>query len=711
MTKYNTGNPVGSSSPLDLYDNAENLDAGINGPAVTWRDRRGQTRKSWAGVEADFQQFLADGSTIEFPTWAAASAAASAAQIPLNRQVAVIGDSGTHNDPVYGAVVPNSGRYVMVAAGLEWRSSDVLSQKADLVDLNEVTSALAGRKGDRLTGAGRELAAAIASDETSEMLIAWLMDGTGLIDRLEVLRNVAAPQYSFPNATMVDGEFNYEFAIVAADGETVLLGVKDGEVFPSAGGSVAAAMQEVASSSRAILDQHENSGCAALASDYNAVIMFGQSLGQGEEAFPALSVSPQPGALMIGQAVRPLNNSNGRYMPVGGSSFQPLSATVMDGVVGDSRILSAAEVASLPFHNPARGETPLEALTNALRRAQLDKLLAADETRCLVASNVSVSGQKIEFLSKDYAGMSPNRYNRFIEAVSIGKSLAAATGSTYAVGLISWIGNEYNYTGNDGAITTYAFYLAALLKQIDDMRADAKSITGQSAPPMWMMYQTGGQYTRDSTDMSVGMAQWQATKERPGVYIGAPSYPVTDKGGHLDANGSRWLGAMLGKAAVRTLIDRKAWRPLEPVKLQVQGRSVLIAFRVPVPPLQWRLPYVYSAGTDYAAKGFRVTDAAGDVPVATVEIVAPGVVQISLARDLMADPYVWYASQTASAGNGCLFDSDPTSAIDVYTYLAGSGMVPAENVAELVGKPYPLNNPAIAFKLPANWVEGAPYIY
>ncbi|HIE5650724.1 TPA: hypothetical protein ACXNQV_002594 [Stenotrophomonas maltophilia] len=131
MTKYNTGNPVGSNSPLDLYDNAENLDAGINGSARTWVDRRGLTRRSWTGIEADFNEFLANGSTIEFPTWAAASAAAGAGSIPLNRQVAVIGDTGSHTDPVSGLTVPNSGRYVMVSAGLEWRSPDVLTQKAD----------------------------------------------------------------------------------------------------------------------------------------------------------------------------------------------------------------------------------------------------------------------------------------------------------------------------------------------------------------------------------------------------------------------------------------------------------------------------------------------------------------------------------------------------------------------------------------------------
>ena len=141
MTKYNTGNPVGSSSPLDLYDNAENLDAGINGTGTAWIDRRGQTRKSWAGVELDFQQFLADGSAIEFPTWLAATAAVGAGQVPLNRQVTVVGDVGTHTDPTSGRTVPNSGRYVVTAAGLEWRSADVLSQKQDKQGFSELFDA------------------------------------------------------------------------------------------------------------------------------------------------------------------------------------------------------------------------------------------------------------------------------------------------------------------------------------------------------------------------------------------------------------------------------------------------------------------------------------------------------------------------------------------------------------------------------------------
>ncbi|MNM24917.1 hypothetical protein D3C81_353570 [compost metagenome] len=138
MSKFNTGNAVPSANVKDLYDNAENLDDAINGAAPSWLDRKGQVRKSWTGLENDFRKFLADGSTLEFPTWEAASAAAAGGQIPLNRQVAVIGDPGTHLDSVTGLMVPNSGRFVMEALGLGWRSRDVLSQKQDAHGLSEI---------------------------------------------------------------------------------------------------------------------------------------------------------------------------------------------------------------------------------------------------------------------------------------------------------------------------------------------------------------------------------------------------------------------------------------------------------------------------------------------------------------------------------------------------------------------------------------------
>ncbi|WP_442486789.1 tail fiber domain-containing protein [Halomonas litopenaei] len=59
MTTFNTGNPVGSVDPRDLYDNAENLDNLVNHPTKTeFQDRLGVPRKTWHGMEQDFQQLL-----------------------------------------------------------------------------------------------------------------------------------------------------------------------------------------------------------------------------------------------------------------------------------------------------------------------------------------------------------------------------------------------------------------------------------------------------------------------------------------------------------------------------------------------------------------------------------------------------------------------------------------------------------------------------
>lgn len=44
MTTYNTGNPVPSTDPKDLYDNAQALDEAVNSTAATFTDRLGNAR-------------------------------------------------------------------------------------------------------------------------------------------------------------------------------------------------------------------------------------------------------------------------------------------------------------------------------------------------------------------------------------------------------------------------------------------------------------------------------------------------------------------------------------------------------------------------------------------------------------------------------------------------------------------------------------------
>lgn len=56
---FNTGNPIGSTDARDLHDNAQNFDKLSVGPERSYPDRLGVFRKSWAGMEADFADFLA----------------------------------------------------------------------------------------------------------------------------------------------------------------------------------------------------------------------------------------------------------------------------------------------------------------------------------------------------------------------------------------------------------------------------------------------------------------------------------------------------------------------------------------------------------------------------------------------------------------------------------------------------------------------------
>ena len=50
---HNTGNPIGSTSPKDLSDNARNLDYLSLGPNPSYPDRKGVPRKSWSGMEGE----------------------------------------------------------------------------------------------------------------------------------------------------------------------------------------------------------------------------------------------------------------------------------------------------------------------------------------------------------------------------------------------------------------------------------------------------------------------------------------------------------------------------------------------------------------------------------------------------------------------------------------------------------------------------------
>lgn len=54
MAKYNTGNPVGSADPRDRNDNSQVFDNLVSGDQKSYKDRLGKNRKSWAGMNSEF---------------------------------------------------------------------------------------------------------------------------------------------------------------------------------------------------------------------------------------------------------------------------------------------------------------------------------------------------------------------------------------------------------------------------------------------------------------------------------------------------------------------------------------------------------------------------------------------------------------------------------------------------------------------------------
>ncbi|HBQ7467675.1 TPA: hypothetical protein L8Q84_005387, partial [Klebsiella pneumoniae] len=403
--------------------------------------------------------------------------------------------------------------------------------------------------------------------------------------------------------------------------------------------------------------------------DYNILITDGQSLSNGNEGWAALSkdIRATLNINMLGDSVRPKNENGSTFTPLNGAEIRPARAVVQDLIAppDGGNLMTDEAVAALPRGANNFGETVDIGAMWMWREMQLQFRGLATDERKIVAVNCGVGGQIIEHLSK---GHSWGFYNRIISAVTQIKAIADTEGKTCGVVGFLYLGNEYNYDSTKGGATDRAEYRALLRKLIDDVITDTTAITGQTEPPLTVLYQTSGSWTRDSTNMSIGEAQLDICAADANVMMASPAYAVTDKGGHLDANGYRWLGMQFGKVLHRAIDRRQNWRPLQPLSVTLSGTFLRADFLVWSPPLQFRSCYVGSSPTTYAAKGFRVTDDAGDVPVTRVEIVADTVVDITLGRETTGDVYLWYASQTGSNGNGNLFDSDTTVAVANYEF-------------------------------------------
>lgn len=506
-----------------------------------------------------------------------------------------------------------------------------------------------------------------------------------------------------------DGLKSTVFDVRPHAGEGVLLVDGDGFVIADLTNLAAAEQSQGSAGSSSIAERNAvnlavsyavrgefNSEVQRPTAKYNHVFMYGQSLSTSNECWPVLSHVPFGGNLMLGDSSRPSGRYAGAFSPLNTAALKPLKAVVQS--TDGARILTDAEVTALEPGAGNEGEGAEVGMMNFARKQFLQYHgLASDPSRVFVTSSCGVSGRTVEQLSK---GASPELYLRLVQAAQGVKNIATAEGATYCIPAIMWLQGEWNYRPDYGGDTTKEGYKAKLLAQSQIWKAElAQGIAGQEAPPAIITYQTGAAFTRDTHDVAIGMAQFELSEEQSNWYMAAPYYPYTDKGGHLDSNGSRWLGMQLGKVFHRVVTLGQDWKPLSPRNITISDMEILIDFHVPCPPLVFDKPYVNLSATDYIDKGFYVKDSVGAISIRSVEIVAETIVRIELARAPSSGVLVQYATLAGSSGNGCLRDSDPTVSMYKYEYAAGTGQYAAANIPALVDKPYPLHNWCIAFSL------------
>ena len=705
--------PLGTTTPEIFLDNVKRADELVNGPAGTVDDRGGEPLDTWRQMMAKNDEVRQNLIPLSKQYATLAAAQADIANIPESSSTYVRSpDSSALADEYMNVAgtLTATGRKMpsqaAIQAVLDYISSLIATDDADspLLTLNDEAGfrlaafGLNAIQSNAMTAEYDEFIDGFVFRDSVGFVIQQI--GAPLLSSVDSVQPVVEQQRLVTEAFSAESDADISGFVFRDSVGFVLMNLNGEQSDQNNDGVDDISRRNAANLAAAAAARDEiNTRIARPVYDYNILITDGQSLSNGNEGWAALSkdIRATLNINMLGDSVRPKNENGSTFTPLNGAEIRSARAVVQDLIAppDGGNLMTDEAVAALPRGANNFGETVDIGAMWMWREMQLQFRGVVTDERKIVAVNCGVGGQIIEHLSK---GHSWGFYNRIISAVTQIKAIADAEGKTCGVVGFLYLGNEYNYDSTKGGATDRAEYRALLRKLIDDVITDTTAITGQTEPPLTVLYQTSGSWTRDSTNMSIGEAQLDICAADANVMMASPAYAVTDKGGHLDANGYRWLGMQFGKVLHRAIDRRQNWRPLQPLSVTLSGTFLRADFLVWSPPLQFRSCYVGSSPTTYAAKGFRVTDDAGDVPVTRVEIVADTVVDITLGRETTGDVYLWYASQTGSNGNGNLFDSDTTVAVANYEFHEGTGQYPESNIPELVNRPYPLNNPCVAFR-------------
>ncbi|EJX2556585.1 TPA: hypothetical protein LMR99_001598 [Vibrio alginolyticus] len=360
--------------------------------------------------------------------------------------------------------------------------------------------------------------------------------------------------------------------------------------------------------------------------DFTQLLMYGQSLSIGVNAEPAISTTPSEQHYMFGYGSFATNLPDME-------AFHPI----------------------LPYKEGNRDwETPqagiLETITALMQREN------GIEPPSILMGGCGQGSKTIEELSKG-----TEHFSRLSTMISNGEDVARLDGVGVSLGGVFWVQGENNASRHPDA-KDYATKLVQLRHDIQAQRgsqhADLPLITYQTAPRLTLLE---GQY-------GVPDGQMLATEIDPLIYLATPTYHLqyVEDMIHLTNVGSKLLGAYMGKAWKRVMIDKIKWRPLSPISINRSGRVISIRLHVPNPPIVIEPDVVHA--------GFRINDGE-DVPVASVTVDGD-TVRVELSRNCGRAMIVYGEKHI-----GCVRDTATEN-----EYI------------NIVGQRYDLHNYLIAFK-------------
>jgi len=664
MELYKTNNPVPSADMRDIFDDNRVQDSLLNGEELEVESRTGEKLPSWKGIVKKNDDLINDTRQNLIPLsrqyMTLDDAQADIANIPEGATAYVRSPS----DKALAFEVINNGGVLEPT----WR---VMPSEQTISDaINPVLSLLTANTTDTKTlinilDADRNIRGDLGEDEESGTL------------------QIRTDDFVLNGKKLENGEFKIDagadghiIRIIDADGNIVYAITNDGEIYgciisdgntAGGGNDVIAQLQALASAMATGESAPHILNCSVADRRLNIIIVYGQSNAVGADTAYALSTTQMFGNMMLGNSPR-------------GQNFTSGSTVYEYGAVGGNNLVPLVEVVQATTW----GETVVSGIVNTAKYLHNRKMLKENDTDSLFAGgSAGVSGATIAKLSPA-AGQSWGRFTSMLAGFK-----AAADAAGYSVGSCG----IYYVQGEADNSQSYEYYYGALETLRDSMNSAVRSAFGQDTDVHIALTQFGGQFAYDATHDAAARAITAFCDAHADVSLAGCHHQYPGPGAHLSSNSYRWLGANIAKSLHRAMNGSKQ-PTFKIVSVKHTGDKIYVGVKVPAPPIQFKTAYDKWAPVNYSDRGFTVIDDVGILVGSDldVQVVAPCVIQITCSRQLSGEVRVTLGDLANHAGVHNIADSDPSVSMFSWEYHEGTTQPAAENIPELLDKPYPLFN-------------------